>query len=164
MFIIRNIPEQKYFVDIKHVTVIPDSVPELAHSMLKSFTPQTGITIEEENSLHNIIYQWIFLSQSVAICMWSMWSNFDATNKLHTFLSKKQYLNIPEHIIHRSHNRDQIITIIKDTKSRASCVCFTLILHIYLPIWLHHVLRENNEHLKTSDGRINRKLLKFNYK
>ena len=48
MFIIRNIPEQKYFVYIKHVTVAPDSVTELAHSMLKSFTPQTGITIEEE--------------------------------------------------------------------------------------------------------------------
>ena len=46
MFIIRNIPEQKYFVDIKHVTVTPESVTELAHSMLKSFTPQTGITIE----------------------------------------------------------------------------------------------------------------------
>ena len=66
--------------------------------------------------------------------------------------------NIPEHILHRSHNRDQIITIIKDTKSRASCECFTFILHIYIPIWLHHVLRENNEHLKTSNGRINRKL------
>ena len=25
MFIIRNIPEQKYFVDIKHVTVTADS-------------------------------------------------------------------------------------------------------------------------------------------
>ena len=70
MFIIRNIPEQKYFVDIKHVTVTPDSVTELAHSMLKSFSPQTGITIEEENFyLQNIIYQWISLSQSVAICM-----------------------------------------------------------------------------------------------
>ena len=55
MFIIRNIPEQKYFVDIKHVTVtadspdMSDSVTELAYSMLKSFTPQAGITIEEEN-------------------------------------------------------------------------------------------------------------------
>ena len=51
MFIIRNIPEKEYFVDIKHVTVTPDSVKELAHSMLKSFRPQTGITIEEENFL-----------------------------------------------------------------------------------------------------------------
>ena len=51
MFIILNVPEQKYFVDIKHVTVTADSVTELAHSMLKSFTPQTGITIEEENFL-----------------------------------------------------------------------------------------------------------------
>ena len=67
--------------------------------------------------------------------------------------------NIPEHILHRSHNRDQIITIIKDTKSRASCECFTLILHIYDPIRLHHVLRENNEHLITSNGRRNSKLL-----
>ena len=72
--------------------------------------------------------------------------------------------NIPEHILHRSHNRDQIITIIKDTKSRASCECFTLILHINVPIRLHHVLRENNEHLITSNGRKNRELLKFNYK
>ena len=65
MFIIRNIPEHKCFVNIKHVTVTADSVTELAYSMLKSFTPQTGMTIEEEN----IIYQWISLSQSVAICM-----------------------------------------------------------------------------------------------
>ena len=59
MFIIRNIPEQKYFVDIKHVTVtadspdLSDSVTELAYSMLKSSTPQMGITIEE-NILVNI--------------------------------------------------------------------------------------------------------------
>ena len=64
MFIIRNIPEQKYFVDIKHVTVTPDSVTELAHSMLKSFTPQTGITIEEEN----FIYQWRILYISGYLC------------------------------------------------------------------------------------------------
>ena len=59
MFIIRNIglPKHKHFVDIKHVTVtadspdLSDSVTELAYSMLKSFTPQTGITIEEENIL-----------------------------------------------------------------------------------------------------------------
>ena len=49
MFIIRNKPEQKYFGAIKHVTVTADSVTELAHSMLKTFTPQTGMTIEEEN-------------------------------------------------------------------------------------------------------------------
>ena len=49
MFIIRNIPEHKCFVDIKHVTVAADSVTELAHSMLKSFTPQMGMTIEEDN-------------------------------------------------------------------------------------------------------------------
>ena len=77
MFIIRNIPEQKYFVDIKHVTVtadspdLSDSVTELAYSMLKSFTPQMGITIEEENILVYIYisgYQWISVSQSVSIC------------------------------------------------------------------------------------------------
>ena len=55
MFIIWNIPEQKYFVDIKHVTADSpdrsDPVTELAYSMLKSFMPQTGITIEEENIL-----------------------------------------------------------------------------------------------------------------
>ena len=55
MFIIWNIPEQKYFVDIKHVTADSpdrsDSVTELAYLMLKSFMPQTGITIEEENIL-----------------------------------------------------------------------------------------------------------------
>ena len=49
MFTIQNIPEQKYFVDIKHITVTADFVTELAHSMLKSFTPQTDMTIEEEN-------------------------------------------------------------------------------------------------------------------
>ena len=57
MFIIRNTPEQNYFADIKPVTVTDDSpdlsqtVTEIAYSMLKSFTPQTGITIEEENIL-----------------------------------------------------------------------------------------------------------------
>ena len=47
MLIIQNIPEQKYFVDIKHtVTVTADSpdlsdfITELAYSMLKSFTPE----------------------------------------------------------------------------------------------------------------------------
>ena len=49
MFTIRNIPEQKYFVGIKRIMVTADFVTELAHSMLKSFTPQTGMTIEEEN-------------------------------------------------------------------------------------------------------------------
>ena len=57
--------------------------------------------------------------------------------------------NIPEQILHRSH---------------ASCECFTLISHIYVPIRLHHVLQENNEHIITSNGRINGKLLKYNYK
>ena len=58
MFIIWNIPEEKYCADIKHVTVtadshdLSDSVTELAYSMLKSFTPQMGITIEEENILY----------------------------------------------------------------------------------------------------------------
>ena len=57
MFIIRNIPEQKYFADIKHVTVtadspyLSDSVTELAYLMLKSFIPQMGFTIKEENIL-----------------------------------------------------------------------------------------------------------------
>ena len=61
MFMIRNIPEQKYFADIKHVTVtadspdLSDSVTKLAYSLLKSFTPQTGITIEDENILVYIL-------------------------------------------------------------------------------------------------------------
>ena len=69
MFIIQNIPEQKYFVDIKHVTVTADSpdlsdfVTELAYSMLKSFTPQTGITIEDEN-----IFVYISVDIFVAKC------------------------------------------------------------------------------------------------
>ena len=73
MFSIWNIPGQKYFVDIKHITVtadspdLSDSVTELAYSMMKSFTPQTGITIEEENIFVYISVD--ILSQSVAICM-----------------------------------------------------------------------------------------------
>ena len=57
MFIIRNILEQKYFADIRHVTVtadspyLSDSVTELAYLMLKSFIPQMGFTIKEENIL-----------------------------------------------------------------------------------------------------------------
>ena len=63
--------------------------------------------------------------------------------------------NIPEQILHKSHKSDQIITFTKDTKSHASCECFTVILHIYVPIRLHHVMRENNEHIITSNGRRN---------
>ena len=64
MFIIRNIglPEHNFLVDIKHVTAtgdspdLSDSLAELAYSMLKSFTPQTGIgPIDEENIL---VYIW----------------------------------------------------------------------------------------------------------
>ena len=61
MFIIQNIPEQKYFENIKHVTVtadspdLSDSVTELAYSMPKSFTPQICIFIEEENILVYIL-------------------------------------------------------------------------------------------------------------
>ena len=55
MFFIRNIPKQKYFADIKHVTVTANSLvlsdSVTAYSMLKSFTRQMGITIEEENIL-----------------------------------------------------------------------------------------------------------------
>ena len=53
MFITRNIPEQKYFADIKHVTVTADSpdlsysVTEFAYSILKLFMPQMCIAIEE---------------------------------------------------------------------------------------------------------------------
>ena len=59
MFIIRNIhvPEQKYFADIKHVTMVTvtddspdlsDSITEVAYPMMKkSFTPQLDIDIEE---------------------------------------------------------------------------------------------------------------------
>ena len=73
MFIIRNIPEQKYFADIKHVTVtsaspdLSDSATKLAYSILKSFTPQMCISIEEENILK--IYHRINLLQSFVICM-----------------------------------------------------------------------------------------------
>ena len=58
MFIIRNkhVPEQKYFADIKHVTMVTvtddspklsDSITEVAYPMMKSFTPQLDIDIEE---------------------------------------------------------------------------------------------------------------------
>ena len=55
MFVIPNIPELKYFPDIKDVTMVTftadspdlsDSVTKLAYSMLKIFTPQMGIVIE----------------------------------------------------------------------------------------------------------------------
>ena len=55
--IISHVYHQKYFVDIKHVTVTADSpylsesVTELAYLMLKSFMPQMGITVEDENIL-----------------------------------------------------------------------------------------------------------------
>ena len=68
MFIIRNISEQKYFADIKHVTVtadspdLSDSVTELAYLMLKSFIPQMGFTIKEENILV-YISRYIFVTK-----------------------------------------------------------------------------------------------------
>ena len=55
MSFIRKLPEQNFFADMKHFTVtadspnLNDSVTELAYSMLKSFTPQMCISIEEEN-------------------------------------------------------------------------------------------------------------------
>ena len=58
MFIIRNIPEQNYFADIKPVTVTADSIDlsdsVTAYSMLKLFTPHMGITIEEGNILISV--------------------------------------------------------------------------------------------------------------
>ena len=72
MFIIRNIPEQKYFADMKTVTAdspdLSDSVTELAYSMLNSFTPHMGITIEEGNILV-YISGYNYMLQSVTIKM-----------------------------------------------------------------------------------------------
>ena len=58
--------------------------------MLKSFTPQKGIAIEEEN-IFPYISRYICRKVSRSACDQS---NVDANNKLHTILSKKQYLNI----------------------------------------------------------------------
>ena len=73
MFIIRNIPEQKYFADIKPVTDdspdLSDTVTEIAYSMLKSLRHKRVLPLRRRIFLYNIIYQWISLSQSVAICM-----------------------------------------------------------------------------------------------
>ena len=41
MFIIWNIPEQKYFVDIKHVTVTADS-PDLSNSVTELIHATNG--------------------------------------------------------------------------------------------------------------------------
>ena len=61
MFIIRNIPEQKYFVDLKHVTVTPDSVTELGggprvvvstaafHARARGSVPVLGSSKETKN-------------------------------------------------------------------------------------------------------------------
>ena len=45
-----------------------------------------------------------------------------------------------------------MIKFIKDklAKSHAICEWFTLILHMYDTIWLHNILRENNQHIITS--------------
>ena len=123
-------------------------------------------------------------------CKQTLIGNFDINNKLHTFLSKKQYSivqggglivpsqklldvigtieilyrNIIEQILHLCHIRTQIITFIEEklTESHAGCACFTFIVHIYVTIRIHHVLRENNQHIITSRGRGNRKVLQFN--
>ena len=156
--------------------------------MLKSFTPQKGITIEEEN-IFVYVSRYICRKVSRSACdqckvmlmpiinciqfclrnniwIFRVWG-FCSTSKLNRIGSNERIFgNIPEQIQHMSHKRDPIITFIKDTKSHASCECFTLILHkgLYVPIRLHHVLRENNEHIITSNGRRNEKILKFNYK
>ena len=59
------------------------------------------------------------------IWIFKVWG-FCSTSKQLIGSNERIFGNIPEHILHRSHNRDQIITFIKDTKSRASCDCFTL--------------------------------------
>ena len=71
MFIIRNIPEQKYFADINYVTVTADPL-DLSDSLFNAeIIHHYHITIEEENILAYICIC-IYLSQSVATCMWSM--------------------------------------------------------------------------------------------
>ena len=63
MFIIRYIPEQKKITDDS--PDLSDTVTEIAYSMLKSFTPQMGITIEGENIL---VYYYITVDIFVAKC------------------------------------------------------------------------------------------------
>ena len=48
----------------------------------------------------------------------------------HVKTNERIFRNLAEQILHRSHKSDQIITFTKDTKSHASCECFTLILYI----------------------------------
>ena len=96
------------------------------------------------------------------ILLFRVWG-FCSTSKPNRIGSNERVFgNIPEQIQHMCHERGPIITFIKDNKSHAS---FTLILHIglYVPIRPHHVLRENNEHIITSNGKKNEKLSKFNY-
>ena len=96
MFIIRNIPGQKSLADIKPVTVtadspdMSDSVTELASSMVKSFTPQMCLSIEEENIILYIGgYICHKVSRSVCDdCTINLIGNFDVNNKLHTFCLK----------------------------------------------------------------------------
>ena len=89
-------PEQKYFADIKHVTVtadspdLSDSVTELAYSMLKS-SMLHSITIEEENIIV-CISGYICLKVSRSACDQCKVILMPIINS--TFLSKKQYLNI----------------------------------------------------------------------
>ena len=189
----------KSFADIKPVTFtallpdLSDSVTELASSMVKSFTPQMCISVEEENILV-YIGGYIYRKVSKSLCdecKQTLIGNFDINNKLHTFLSKKQYSNVQggglivpskklldvigsieilfrniiEQILHLSHIRTQIITFSEEklTESHAVCGCFTFIVHIYVTFRLHHVLRENNQHIITSRRRRNRKVLQFNH-
>ena len=91
------------------------------------------------------------------IWIFRVWG-FCSTSKRNKLIGSNERIfgNIPEQILHRSHKSDQIITFTKDTRSHASFECFTLILHIYVPIRLHHVLWENNEHIMTNNGRRNK--------
>ena len=75
MFIIWNIPEQKYFADIKPVSVTDDS-PDLSNTVTEKLIQYLNhsrhkrvLPLRRRIFLYNIIYQWISLSQSVAICM-----------------------------------------------------------------------------------------------
>ena len=64
MFIIQNIPEQKYLVDIKHVTVTLDSVTELAHYVWTLWSKHVGVAKQLSSSYY---YVWTKSSKHVEV-------------------------------------------------------------------------------------------------
>lgn len=120
-------------------------------------------------------------------------ANLDAENPSHVFLNHKnygdtageglivpspslhhfvevlelEYRKIAEPVIHMSNVRSRLVTaldkITGDSMTCKQCPCKPMLINLFVTVRLHHTLKEGNRHFKTSQGRKNRKVLKFSH-